>query len=120
MKQSIFEKYAIWHERLQKVNKCCCERQATLEIVNRLQSIQWQLICVVNQIENSQRQALSIISKKRLELLLVKDKCMQYTNPPIETVNNQLMAYILELPNIDTYSDFKEMALFAYETVTTN
>lgn len=114
--QSIFVKYLIWNERLQKVNKLCCENHPVKKL-NHLQKIQWSLICSVNSIENGQRQAFKMVNYKKVELSLIKDNNGRYLNPPFDQINAQLLAYVGELTLTDSnaYADFKELLMHAYD-----
>lgn len=112
--QSIFAKYAIWHTRLACINKLCCGNYP-VPILNRLQKIQWTLICSVNEIENGQRKALEILGRKKFELLLIKDENGRYVNNPNEWINSNLLDIVNEIE--PQYADWKEIMNFAYDLV---
>jgi hypothetical protein len=114
--QSIFIKYEIWHSRLLKVNKLCCEDHA-IKKLNRLQKIQWILINNVNTIENGYRTATSILAHKKVELLIIKDDNGRYINSPIESVNTKLKEYISLICEDKVYADFRELLDYAYEII---
>lgn len=112
--QSIFAKYLIWHERLAKINKACCDNHPSM-CINRLQKIQWALMGSVNSIENGQRHALNIINQKKYKLMLAKDHNGNYINNPSEQINSELLAYIDGLITSVAYLDFRELLMHAYD-----